>query len=205
MKVLRRIMFVVMCCLCSAGVSAQGMGDILNSLSEGLTIGAVLKNPNLQSADMKNFFAFINAGHNSFNSGQFGDAVSHYKEARNIAARTNDRILRKVYLNYGIKAQLDEWYNNAYAQYKLQNPSKPAESSGSVSVFSGGGFYTAPSTGGSTTTTTKTVCRLCGGTGRKIKEYYSSGQRKWCSICNREVGTGHQHVTCDLCHGTGSY
>lgn len=83
---------------------------------------------------MKNFFAFINAGHNSFNSGQFGDAVSHYKEARNIAARTNDRILRKVYLNYGIKAQLDEWYNNAYAQYKLQNPSKPAESSGSVSV-----------------------------------------------------------------------
>ncbi len=205
MKTLKCLLFSAMCCFGGIGVSAQSLVDILCSIGVGITVGAVLKNPNLQSADMKNFFAFINAGHNSFNAGKYGDAVSHYSEARKIANSTSDRILRKVYLNYGVKAQLDGWYSNAYTQYKLQNPSQPAESSSSVSAFSSGGFYSVPSTGGSTTTQTKTVCRLCGGTGRKIKEYYSSGQRKWCSICNREVGTGHQHVTCDLCHGTGSY
>lgn len=205
MKTLKCILFSAMCCLCSVGASAQSLGDILGSLGEGLTVSAVLKNPNMQSADMKNFFAFINAGHSSFNEGKYGDAVSHYSEARKIVNATNDKILQKVYLNYGVKAQLDEWYSNAYTQYKLHNPSQPVESSGSVSGFSGGGFYTAPSTGGTTTTQTKTVCRLCGGTGRKIKEFYSAGQHKWCATCNREVGTGHQHVTCDLCHGTGSY
>lgn len=63
MKTLKCILFSAMCCLCSVGASAQSLGDILGSLGEGLTVSAVLKNPNMQSADMKNFFAFINAGH----------------------------------------------------------------------------------------------------------------------------------------------
>lgn len=205
MKAVKCVLFATMCCLCCIRMSAQNLGSILGSIGEGLTISTVLRNPNMQSADMKNFFTFINAGHSSFNQGKYGDAVSHYSEARKIVNATNDKILQKVYFNYGIKTKLDEWYSNAYTQYKLQNPSQPTESSSSFSTYSGELFNTVPSTSGTTTTQTKTECRLCHGTGKKIKEYYGAGQRTWCSICNKEVSVGHKHVTCDLCHGTGSY
>ena len=47
------------------------------------------------------------------------------------------------------------------------------------------------------------ICRLCNGTGKKIKEYYSSGQHKWCETCKKEVVVAHYHVVCDLCGGDG--
>lgn len=186
-------------------VKAQDLGRIIGAFGEGLTIGAVLKNPNLQSTDMKNFYAFINAGHNCYNNGKYGEAMSHYSEANNIVCRTNDKILIKVYYNYGMKDNLVKWYNNAYAKYKLENPTVPQQNyvpSTTQGYF--GNTYSAPSTT-QQNTTQKSVCRLCKGTGLKIKEHYSSGQRKWCYTCNKEVGTGHLHVRCDLCNGTGMY
>lgn len=53
------------------------------------------------------------------------------------------------------------------------------------------------------------VCRLCNGTGMKVKEYYTgsatTGKRKWCDTCHKEVRFSHYHVRCDLCNGKGSY
>ena len=192
--------------ICPYKMTAQNFGDvllgILNGVTENMTMEAIVKNPNLQSVDMKNFLAFIKAGHASYNQGKYGDAMSHYNEASKIVAGTSDTNLKKLYLNYGYKAQLAQWYQNAYTQYKLLNPSVPQTNTSVYSATS-----VVPSTNGTTTTTTtpKRKCTLCHGTGLKIKEFYSSGQRKWCSTCGREVGTGHMHVNCDLCHGTGEY
>lgn len=204
MKALHCILLAVICCFSHIDIQAQDLGRILGSIGEGLTINAVLKNPNLQSADMKNFFTFIQAGNSCYNAGKFGDAVSHYTEAKNIVYRTNDNILKKVYYNYGVKDQLQELYSNAYTQYKLQNPGQPQETF-TTAAPSYGGTYSNSNTNSNSSAQTKTLCRLCGGTGLKIKEHYSAGQHKWCTICNKEVGTGHLHVTCDLCHGSGYY
>lgn len=77
--------------------------------------------------------------------------------------------------------------------------------SGGSSVGSGSG---SSGTSGSSTSGSN-VCRLCGGTGKKIKEYYTgsavTGKTKWCSTCNKEVRLAHYHVTCDLCKGKGTY
>ncbi|CCZ15288.1 putative uncharacterized protein [Prevotella sp. CAG:487] len=77
--------------------------------------------------------------------------------------------------------------------------------SGGTSVGSGSG---SSGTSGSSTSGSN-VCRLCGGTGKKIKEYYTgsavTGKTKWCSTCNKEVRLAHYHVTCDLCKGKGTY
>ena len=50
------------------------------------------------------------------------------------------------------------------------------------------------------------ACRVCNGTGQKISERWmgsQTSQRKWCSICNKNVLQTHQHVRCDNCNGTG--
>ena len=50
------------------------------------------------------------------------------------------------------------------------------------------------------------ACRVCNGTGKKISERWMGSQtseRKWCSICNKNVLQTHQHVRCDNCNGTG--
>ena len=48
-------------------------------------------------------------------------------------------------------------------------------------------------------------CRVCGGTGRKISLVHpgDATETKWCSECNKTVGTGHFHTQCDNCRGTG--
>lgn len=48
-------------------------------------------------------------------------------------------------------------------------------------------------------------CRLCGGSGRKVRETWTSDKTstKWCSECSKKVGLGHSHTQCDLCHGSG--
>ena len=55
----------------------------------------------------------------------------------------------------------------------------------------------------------KKTCRVCNGTGREPHETYmgsaSSGKKKWCSDCGKEVYVGHSHRTCSLCKGTGLY
>ena len=48
------------------------------------------------------------------------------------------------------------------------------------------------------------VLAVGGGTGMKITEHYSAGQRKYCATCGKTVGTGHMHVRCDMCNGTGN-
>ena len=69
-------------------------------------------------------------------------------------------------------------------------------------VYGGGTGNTGSSPSGSTPTKSRT-CSLCGGTGMKITEHYSAGQRKYCATCGKTVGTGHMHVWCDMCKGTG--
>ena len=77
----------------------------------------------------------------------------------------------------------------------------------------GGGYNTGSgSTGGGTVSggsgssgSTVHLCRLCGGTGRKISQVHpgNSTQTKWCGECNKNVHTGHFHTKCDLCGGSG--
>lgn len=73
----------------------------------------------------------------------------------------------------------------------------------------GGGYVYSGSTGttssssSSSTPAQSRVCSLCGGTGLKITEHYSAGQKKYCETCGKTVFTGHMHVWCDMCKGTG--
>ncbi len=49
-------------------------------------------------------------------------------------------------------------------------------------------------------------CRLCGGTGMKIKEDWMGGsETKWCNTCNKNVYITHSHVRCDACGGRGKW
>lgn len=52
--------------------------------------------------------------------------------------------------------------------------------------------------------TTTHKCRVCKGTGKKIKEDYLGGSKeKWCNICGRTVYITHKHISCVNCDGTG--
>lgn len=72
-------------------------------------------------------------------------------------------------------------------------------------------IYTPTSTSTSTpkkdedpSKSTEKACRLCKGSGIKIKEVWMGGsQTKWCETCKKNVYIGHQHVRCDICKGTG--
>ena len=185
-------------------VQSQSLGSLFGKLGESVALGAILKNPNLQSQDMRNYIAYVNSGDNCINNAKYADAMSYYKEASNIINRTYDGNLKKLYFNYGWGDALKQSYDYAYSRYKLQQP-QTNNSYGD----SGGSYYvpSTPSTGNnySNSTTPKSrTCNLCHGTGRKIKLQYAAGKEKICSECGGiKVSAGHYHVTCDLCHGSG--
>ena len=185
-------------------MQSQSLGSLFGKLGESVALGAILKNPNLQSQDMQNYIAYVNSGDNCVNNAKYADAMSYYKEASNIINRTYDGNLKKLYFDYGWGDALKKSYDYAYSKYKLQQPQT------NNSYGNGGGSYyvpSTPSTGNnySNSTTPKSrTCNLCHGTGRKIKLQYAAGKEKICSECGGiKVSAGHYHVTCDLCHGSG--
>lgn len=77
----------------------------------------------------------------------------------------------------------------------------PVQSGSGVSTSTNGTVSGSNNTSG----TAGHQCNLCGGTGRKIRLIHPADatQTKWCSECNKSVGTGHFHTRCDLCGGSG--
>lgn len=52
-------------------------------------------------------------------------------------------------------------------------------------------------------------CHYCKGTGKVIIEasttnFGTNYRTKWCNICNRQVSSGHDHIFCKHCGGSGS-
>ena len=103
-------------------VQSQSLGSLFGKLGESVALGAILKNPNLQSQDMRNYIAYVNSGDNCINNAKYADAMSYYKEASNIINRTYDGNLKKLYFNYGWGDALKQSYDYAYSKYKLQQP-----------------------------------------------------------------------------------
>lgn len=75
-------------------VQSQSLGSLFGKLGESVALGAILKNPNLQSQDMRNYIAYVNSGDNCINNAKYADAMSYYKEASNIINRTYDGNLK---------------------------------------------------------------------------------------------------------------
>lgn len=173
---------------------SQNIGQLVGQLGETILLKQIIDNPNLQSADMKNYLAFLNAGHNSYNNGKYAEAMSHYSEASKIISSTNDQNLRKLYNNYGWAKVLNDSYNNAYAQYKLTNPSLPQ--TGSSNSYSNGGY----SSGSVGTYSGGTVNNYSSGTttSSKTQKYQKTAHPRKCVKC---LGRG----TCGMCHGKGTY
>lgn len=77
-----------------------------------------------------------------------------------------------------------------------------------IIVYSGN-TYTIPNNSNTNTQTkeyqpSNHKCRVCNGTGMKVKETWMGGSdTKWCGICNKKVYITHQHVRCDNCNGKG--
>lgn len=84
----------------------------------------------------------------------------------------------------------------------ISYPVQPVYTTGGQTTT--GGTYGGGTASGSTGSS-GSKCRLCNGTGRKISLVHpgDATQTKWCSECNKTVGTGHFHTQCDLCRGTG--
>ena len=91
----------------------------------------------------------------------------------------------------------------AYAKEVWKNPNVyqtvPVQQSGGSSVPT----TTTTNSGGSSSSGHK--CRLCGGSGRKVRESWVGDKTstKWCNECNKSVGMGHSHTQCDMCGGDG--
>lgn len=203
------IVIIVAFLTASVQTNAQNVwGQILNGLVQGAsqsievaTLKKVLNNPNLQSADMKKYLTNYHNGDAFMKLGSYKNAAECYATAWLTASGTNDTYLKKLWVNYG-------WAQDTTA--KLEN----AQSLAGISTYSSGssisdgyvgGDYNSYSSGSSSSSASKSrVCSLCNGTGMKITEHYGAGQRKYCSTCGKTVSTGHMHVRCDMCKGTGT-
>lgn len=193
-------------------VDAQNVwGSLLKGVTQGAaqalevkTIKRVLNNPSLQSADMKNYLKLYNMGETYVAQGDYANAAESYCGAYNIASASNDNVLKTVWTKYGWAADTKNKVVASCANAGIPNPFNAAENYQSAGTYNPG-MSSSYSSGGSSSSSTKTsrVCSLCNGTGLKIKEHYSAGQKKYCNICNMMKGTGHMHVRCDLCSGTG--
>ena len=78
----------------------------------------------------------------------------------------------------------------------------PVQSGSGIGSSAGGGTVSGSN---SSSGVSGQQCRVCGGTGQKIRLIHpgDATQTKWCSECNKTVGTGHFHTQCDNCRGTG--
>lgn len=200
------VMFATSMNVSAQGVWKQLVGGFMQGVSQGVeiaTLEKIVKNPSLQSADMKNFLNCYRNGEAYMSNGNYAMAAESYAGAWNIASTSNDVYLKKLWTDY-------DW-----AKITSTQMNKARQLAGTSVNYSNGGYgvgdvYDTPNSyssgsqsSSSSSSSSSRVCRLCKGTGLKIKEYYSAGQRKYCSTCGKEVGTGHTHVVCDLCNGTG--
>ena len=193
-------------------VNAQNFfGQLLNSFVQGAsqgieiaTLKKVINNPSLQSTDMKNYLANYRNGDAYMTKGDYRNAVESYSAAWNIAVASRDMYLKKLWSDYGWAQDTTTKMNKARSLAGISTNSSAGYFSGGYD-YEGSNSYSSGSSSSSSSSSQKSrVCSLCKGTGLKIKEHYGAGQRKYCSTCGKEVSTGHMHVRCDLCNGTGS-
>lgn len=207
MKIKNALILLVAIFATSANVNAQNVwGQLLNGLvqgaSQGLeirTLNKIINDPSLQSADMKNYLANYRNGDAYMSNGNYKNAAESYAAAWLIGTRTGDACLKKLWTNYG-------WAKDTNAKVEkacsLAGINLHSSSSGDVGVYDTG-VSNSYSSGSSSSSNQSRICSLCKGTGLKIKEYYGAGQRKYCTTCGKKVSTGHMHVMCDMCNGTG--
>ena len=177
--------------------NSQNFGEILGrslgQVGEAILLKKIIENPNLQSADMQNYIYYLNSGHQSYNSANYGEEVSYYSKASNIIISTRDQNLLKLYNNYGWGKVLSDSYNNAYAKYKLTNPTVPqnnTSNSYSSSGYSSGGSSYSGGTINNYSSGSKTSTSSQG--------YQKTAHPRKCNKC---LGRG----TCGMCHGSGTY
>lgn len=81
----------------------------------------------------------------------------------------------------------------------------PVAGGGTVDVSTSGSTFS----GSSGSSSSGGACPLCHGSGRIVKDFnvatYGTDSREKCSECGQWFmrSTGHRHVTCTQCHGTG--
>ncbi len=94
---------------------------------------------------------------------------------------------------------------NSYSSYSSYSTT-PTYSSSSSS-YSGSTYSSGSSSSSSSSSSNKgqRTCSQCNGTGQVIKSGTGFGNRKWCSICGKEVADSHYHGTCPGCNGTGKW
>lgn len=207
MNIKKVISLLVILFVFSTNVSAQSiLGQLLNGFvqgaSQGLEIGTlkrIINNPDLQSADMRNYLANYRNGDAYMSKGDYKNAAESYAAAWLIGYRTSDVYLKKLWTDYGWAKDTKAKMQNACSLAGIDTDSSGSSNTGVYDT----GVTNSYSSGGSSSSNQSRVCSLCKGTGLKIKEYYGAGQRKYCSTCGKEVSTGHMHVRCDMCKGTG--
>lgn len=193
----------------STNLNAQNVwGQILNGLVQGAAKGVelgtlknIINNPSLQSADMKNFLAKYRNGDAYMSKGDYKNAAECYAGAWLIANKTRDVYLQKLWTDYGWGKDTTLKVENACSLAGIQLNSSSGNYSGGYNSGLSNGYSSGSSS--SSSSNQSRVCSLCHGTGMKITEHYGAGQRKYCSICGKTVSTGHMHVRCDMCNGTG--
>lgn len=207
MNIKKVISLLVILFVFSTNVSAQSiLGQLLNGFvqgaSQGIEIGTlknIINNPDLQSADMRNYLANYRNGDAYMSKGDYKNAAESYAAAWLIGYRTSDVYLKKLWTDYGWAKDTNAKMQNACSLAGIDTYSSGSSNTGVYET----GVTNSYSSGSSSSSNQSRVCSLCKGTGLKIKEYYGAGQRKYCSTCGKEVSTGHMHVRCDMCKGTG--
>lgn len=178
------------------GKLAKGLVNSASVATEQAVLQKYINTPSMHSKDMKAFLNYLKNGKNAYAEGDYSTAHSNFYNANVTASCTNDQYLKLIHQKYGLKEEISEAILQCRTMLGLSN-----DFSGGVDNYIGNG--SSNSTPSSTSTSSR-KCTLCNGTGLKIKEYYSAGMTKWCATCQKNVGTGHQHVRCDMCNGTGT-
>lgn len=182
----------------------QALTGIVQGISQGLEIGTlkkVISTPSMQSQEMKEYLKKYNQGEMCMSNNDYYNAAQNYAGAWSVAISSSDPYLKKLWTSYGWMEDTKKKVISSCSLAGLENPFA-VNTYQSVGTYNYGTTNTY-SSGSNSSSSKSRVCSLCKGTGLKIKEYYSSGQRKYCSTCGKQVGTGHIHVRCDLCSGSG--
>lgn len=172
------------------GDLAKGLVNSANAATEQALLQKYINTPSAHSKDMKAFLNNLRNGQQAYAEGDYSTAHANFYNANVTASVTNDRYLKLIHQKYGLRDQINSAILECRSMLGMSN-----DFSGSSSSYS---------SSGSSSSSSSRKCSLCKGTGLKITEHYSAGTTKWCATCKKTVGTGHQHVRCDLCGGTGT-
>ena len=223
------LFFIMLPLVCH--VHSQDLGQLIGQMGEAVLLKKIVENPNLQSKDMKNFLAYFRAGHNSYNNGNYEDAISYYTSASKIISATYDQNLLKIYNKYGWKKILNDSYNNAYAKYqatKSTNQQSLVDKYSSSTKSSSNSTVSSEGTSGSVQAQKCGVCHAtgkcstCHGTGISPNTKRTCGAcsgRRICTTCDGTGISGHTTTygtngtvtatpvqkaqKCGVCHATG--